>query len=190
MSELDELVAELRAALKAADNGPWFLLQGDDTACHNCGQEHVYYRWDHEYGEAGSILSTWPVEVMGCTDWNIANAHLIANAPTWLTAILDGYEAERDKVREYAEAVIEFCDSFPEQEGEDILESRTRWAKGVAKLAALAATPPDGVSARREVERLKTLLGEAVNKIPHALEVEDGAPRCLSCQIVRELFPQ
>lgn len=186
MSELDELVAGLRAALKAADKGPWFLLQGDDTACHNCGQEHVYYRWAHEYGEAGSILSTWPVEVMGCTDWNIANAHLIANAPTWLTAILDAYEAERarnetltrrfnlsmemldpgrfgpadkqltealeqlaaerDKVREYAEAVGEWVTDWP--------PAQPPWPKE-ARLRELAATPPDGVSARREVERLK-----------------------------------
>lgn len=40
-----------------------------------------------------------------------------------------------------------------------------------------------------EITRLKGLLAEAADVIPHALDDGEVAGRCLTCLIVRELFP-
>jgi hypothetical protein len=83
---------EVRAALAAATPGPWWREEDENHIYSRQTEPVIGHPWVEVYKRVTTFdYDTLPTE---------ADAHLIANAPTWLTALLaalDEVTAERDR---------------------------------------------------------------------------------------------
>ena len=118
---MSEIVEEIRKALESATPGPW---EADDGGSETIGifevdGEAICYLSPNVYSGAG----------LRGLEQDRDNAHLIANAPTWLRTLLE----ERDKDRmnaEYLRAVIEQNQRDLQQLREELSEEKRHAALG------------------------------------------------------------
>ena len=105
----------IREALEAATKGPWWSAA---EQAHKPGRKPMYGTVGVGEGDEArplAVLSGIPA------DKRHADAHLIANAPTWLASLLSALDEERrahERTRELARRFIEAADIRVQNSGD------------------------------------------------------------------------